>query len=202
VQRADRAQARKRFSAFSAIYRENKWRGTETKSGPGSGAEATAALAEWLPKVCADLGITSVLDAGCGEGTWQPHLPGYIGVDIVAEALTVARSRHPDRFYGLLDICSDVLPRADAVLCRDALQHLPLADAQAAIENFRRMGARYLIASSHQGEANKNVRPGAWYPCNLQAPPFDFGAPLTELFDGHWEGVDFWPTKVIGAWAL
>lgn len=191
-----------RTAAFTAIWRSNRWSGDETRSGPGSGKEATAALVEWLPQICEEFAIGSVLDAGCGECTWQPDLPGYIGVDVVREAIMVARKQHPDRTYGLLDICRDELPVADAVLCRDALQHLPLGDAQAAIQNFRRMGAKYLIASSHAGEMNVDVMAGGWYPCNLEAEPFWLGAPVRTVFDGHWKGVDRYPTKVMGLWAL
>jgi len=201
IERPDEA-AILRSQAFSRIYRANAWNGRETRSGPGSGTEATAALAEWLPAICDQYGIGSVLDAGCGEGTWQPELPGYVGVDIVREALAVARRKHPERTYGLVDICRDILPEAEAVLCRDALQHLSLADGQAAISNFRRMGAKYLIASSHQGETNRDITSGGWYPSNLEAAPFWMGEPLEVLFDGHWEGVDRYPQKVMGLWTL
>jgi hypothetical protein len=191
-----------RAAAFSRIYRSNAWNGVETRSGPGSGTVATATLQDWLPKVCAELGISSVLDAGCGEGTWQPDLPGYIGIDIAREALAVARRVHPERTYGVADICRDTLPTTDAVLCRDALQHLPLADGLAAIENFRRAGARYLIASSHQDGVNRDVAPGAWYTCNLSAPPFSFAEPVATIFDGQWEGYIHHPEKSLGVWAL
>lgn len=191
-----------RVVAFARIYRSNSWNGKETRSGPGSGAEATAGLAAWLPTVCDELGIGSVLDAGCGEGMWQPNLPGYIGVDIVRGALAVARRRHPNRSYELADICRDHLPTTDAVLCRDALQHLPLSDAQAALANFRRSGAKYLIASSHQGEENHDVRAGGWYPCNLEAAPFWLGTPLMNTSDGWWAEQNRYPMKIMGVWAL
>ena len=117
-------ESRRRAQVFTLLYRRNGWNGRETRSGPGSGTEATAALREWLPEVLEELGVGSVLDAGCGEATWQPELPGYIGADIVREAVLAARERHPERTYVLADICRDDLPRTDAVFCRDALQHL------------------------------------------------------------------------------
>lgn len=191
-----------RSLVFQSIYRDNAWNGVETRSGPGSGTEATTDMAKWLVKVCKELKVKSVLDAGCGEGAWQPKLPGYVGVDIVAEAIGAARVRHPERRWVIADICSDILPATDAVLCRDALQHLSLSDAQAAVSNFRRAGASYLIGSSHAGEVNRNVPTGSWYPCNLQAAPFWFGEPVTQVFDGHWEGRDHHPGKFLGAWEL
>lgn len=191
-----------RMLAFTRIYRTNAWNGTETRSGPGSTAEATEKLSAWLVAMCQELGIGSVLDAGCGEGTWQPDLPGYIGVDIVRDALLAAQRRRPERSYALLDICADSLPTTDAVLCRDALQHLPLGDALAALQNFRRCGAKYLIASTHRGEINHDVPAGGWYPCNLEAAPFWLGTPAAEVFDGRWAGQDRYPTKLMGVWPL
>lgn len=191
-----------RARAFSRIYRLNHWNGRETRSGPGSGTEATELLVRWLPKICADLGVGTVLDAGCGEGTWQPELPGYVGIDIVEAAIAVARRIHPQRQYGLADICSDTLPETDAVLCRDALQHLSLHDGLAAIANFRRSGARYLIASSHDGERNTDTPAGGWYASNLQAEPFNFGKPIASVFDGRWENADRYPMKIVGVWPL
>lgn len=194
--------SRRRAQVFTSIYRRNAWNGRETRSGPGSGTEATAALREWLPEVLEELGVGSVLDGGCGEATWQPELPGYIGADIVREAVLAARKRHPERTYVLADICRDDLPRTDAVFCRDALQHLSLADGLAALQNFRRSGAKWLIASSHQGEVNRDVPSGGWYPSNLEASPFWLGKPARTLFDGRWESQDRYPHKIIGAWEL
>ena len=194
--------SRRRAQIFTSVYRRNAWNGRETRSGPGSGTEATAALREWLPGVLEELGVGSVLDAGCGEATWQPELPGYIGADIVREAVLAARKRHPERTYVLADICRDDLPRTAAVFCRDALQHLSLSDGLAALQNFRRSGANWLIASSHQGEVNRDVPSGGWYPSNLEAAPFGLGKPARTLFDGRWEGQDRYPHKIIGAWEL
>src|SRR6266545_3716429 len=55
--------SRRRAQVFTSIYRRNAWNGRETRSGPGSGTEATAALREWLPEVLEELGVGSVLDA-------------------------------------------------------------------------------------------------------------------------------------------
>jgi len=99
-------------------------------------------------------------------------------------------------------MCRDDLPRTGAVFCRDALQHLSLADGLAALQNFRRSGAKWLIASSHQGEVNGDVPSGGWYPSNLEAAPFWLGKPARTLFDGRWEGQDRYPHKIIGAWEL
>lgn len=193
--------AGRRRSAFGGIWRRNAWNGKETPAGPGSSQAATKALQDWLPSVLAEFNITSVLDAGCAEAYWLPDLPGYVGMDIVPEAVKAAMQRWPDRTFILGDVVTDTLLATDAILCRDVLQHLPLADGVAALENFRR-SARYLIASTHDGERNVDIRPGRWYPVNMMAEPFDLGEPLRSLPDGVWSTGVRYPNKRIGLWDL
>jgi len=187
---------------FTDIYRKNAWNGTETKAGPGSTRAATEHLTQELPRIVAEMSIGSVLDAGCSESWWMPDLPGYVGVDIVPAAIERARELHPDRDLRVADICADDLPRCEAVIVRDALQHLSLKDGLTALQNFRRSGAKWLLASSHEGETNTDVASGSYFPCNLEAAPFWLGPPRWKVADGIWEtGVRF-PKKVFGLWEL
>ncbi len=155
-----------------------------------------------LPLWCEELGVRAVTDAGCGDGMWQPTLPGYHGVDVVPAVVSRCIERFPYRRYRLMDFVTDELPPCDAVLCRDALQHLSLADCYTALANFKRAGARFLFANSHRGNANADVPTGGWFPINLEAPPFAFPAPVREVPDGMWDGGEKWPGKVFGAWEL
>lgn len=187
---------------FDEIYRANVWNGTETPAGPGSTLAATEHLREALPRLIADMAIGSVLDAGCSESWWMPDLPGYIGVDIVQGAIDRARELHPDREFVVADITADDLPRCEAVVIRDALQHLSLRDGLTALQNFRRSGAKWLLASSHEGETNTDVPSGSYFPCNLEAAPFWLGPPRWSISDGMWaSGVRF-PRKIFGLWEL
>lgn len=191
-----------RSLAFRRIWSRNTWRGDETNAGPGSGTVATAGVVRFLGAIAAEYGITSIVDAGCAESFWMPDLPGYIGVDIVPEAIASARERYPDRDFRVLDIVSDDLPPTDAVILRDVLQHLPLADGLAVIDNVRRSGARIMIASTHNGGTNRDIPVGGWYPIDMTAPPFGFGLPDRAIDDGVWAtGVRF-PDKRIGVWTL
>lgn len=191
-----------RDRAFRHIYRTNAWRGVTSRSGPGSSPIATAWLSVWLPTIVAELEATSVLDAACGDGAWMPDLPGYVGADIVPAAVAKSRRRHPDRSYVITDLVSDVLPKADVVFSRDTMQHLPLADCAALLANFRKTGARWLIASSHRAGDNVEVPVGAWYPINLEAEPFALGAPTHALADGYWDEGERYPDKIVGVWSL
>ena len=42
-----------------------------TRCGNGSLPAATAVIRDWLPKVCARYGITTVCDAGAGDLAWR-----------------------------------------------------------------------------------------------------------------------------------
>ena len=194
--------AEKRQRTFVNIWNRNTWNGTETNAGPGSTKVATALLREVLPQIVEDYSIGSVLDAGCADALWMPDLPGYVGIDIIPAAIERAKQAHPDREYLVADICADELPQREAILVRDALQHLSLLDGLTALQNFRRSGAKWLLASSHEGETNHNVPSGEWYPSNLEAAPFWLGAPRWKVPDGTWDSGVRFPTKVFGLWEL
>ena len=191
---------------FSRIYQRNAWNGTETRSGPGSGSAATARLRRQLLELVAELGVASVTDAACGEGFWQPELPGYIGLDVAPEALATAQERHPERDYRLRDLVRQGLPGpADLVLCRDAMQHMSLRDGRAVLRAIRDSGSTWLLASTYVGQANRNVATGGFYCPNLEAEPFAL-APAERLYhDGYdySEGVTLRdPVKMLGLWRL
>lgn len=136
---------------------------------------------------------------------WQPTLPGYYGIDIVPAVIEACQERFPWRRYIVGDFVEDELPPCDAVLCRDALQHLSLFDCYKALRNFAKAGARVLFASSHRGYANRDIDSGDWFAINLEAPPFALPQtdPVLEVADDRWpDGPSPWPTKVFAAWSL
>lgn len=190
---------------FDRIYERNAWHGRESLSGPGSGTASTTRLVPELLSLVARTGARSVLDAACGDGFWMPDLPGYIGIDLVPAAVERARARHPDRDLRVADIRRDALPAVDLVILRDALQHLPIADARAALANIARSGSRWLLASTYEGGANVDVTDGGdWCP-DLGESPFDLPAPVARIFDGWgWEDPDEVrdARKWLGLWPL
>ena len=104
--------------------------------------DATAVLRAELPPLLERLGVTSLLDAPCGDAGWINHADlrlRIIGVDIVPaliESLKVrAASGEIRGEYHLADIVGDSLPRCDAILCRDGLVHLrlPISNARSRI---------------------------------------------------------------------
>jgi SAM-dependent methyltransferase len=172
--------------AFSAIYRGAGWGASESVSGPGSGIARTALIRQDLDALIRELGAESMLDAGCGDFHWMkeaslPTVCRYIGVDVVPELILRNRTRYerPGRGFLAADITRDRLPRADLILCRDCLVHLPLADVRRALVNFRRSGAGYLLATTFITRMeNPEITLGWWRPLNLERAPFGLPEPI------------------------
>ena len=140
---------------FRRIHDTNLWGAVASTSGLGSEMEATAARRAQLPGLFKRLGVTSLLDAPCGDAGWINHADlrvRIIGIDIVPALIEHLQARAAageiKGEYHLADITSDELPRCDAILCRDALVHLSFANIGRAVANFRRSGATWLIATT------------------------------------------------------
>ena len=188
---------------FSRIYEKNLWRDPESRSGRGSTLARTAVIRDALPALLDRLGARSLLDAACGDFNWMARVDlggvRYVGVDVVPDL--IARNR---RLYGggvreflLADITRDPLPQADAILCRDCLIHHSLADARAAVSNFKRSNSRYLLATTHTTVTrNIDVQTGSWRSLNLRLPPFNFPPPSRLITEDDESG------KCLGVWEL
>jgi len=186
---------------FAGIYARNEWNGRESRSGPGSGYTATRQITDAIKALVRGLHIRSVLNVACGDDLWMPPLPRYMGMDIVPEAIQRARIFHPERAYEVRD-ARDELPEADLVICRDAIQHLTLADGRKVVENVRKAG-RYALISTFLNTVNFDIAEGAAYSPNLTAEPFNLPMPSMLIFDG-WDytitGRVRDPQKFLGLW--
>ena len=120
---------------FQRIHDTNLWGAPESPSGLGSELDATAVLRTELPRLLKKLGVTSLLDAPCGDAGWINRTDlgvRYVGVDIVPALVERLQNRAAAGEicgeYHLADITRDQLPRCDAILCRDCLVHLSFAN--------------------------------------------------------------------------
>lgn len=134
------------------------------------------------------LHIETLLDAPCGDFNWAHTLADsvatYIGVDVVEELIARNQREHGSskRTFIACDLTRDPLPKADLILCRDCLVHFSFADVRAALRNFRRSGAEYLLTTTFVDRAaNRNILTGRWRVLNLQAPPFHLPEPLATV---------------------
>ena len=109
--------------------------------GGGSELSETEAIREKLPALFESLNIRTILDAPCGDFVWmnalQYEFDSYLGVDIWDKFITTNQSLYANekRTFIVGDIVNEVFSRADVVLCRDCLVHLPYQSGLSAIEN-------------------------------------------------------------------
>lgn len=188
---------------FTEIYRSNAWGNEESVSGRGSILARTTVVRAELPGLLAGVGARSLLDAPCGDFNWMRHVDlggvEYVGADVVPELVERNRAMYggEGRLFVTLDIVRDELPRADVALCRDCLIHLSFRDARAAIANFKRSGAGFLLTTTHPNvKKNRDIVSGGWRSVNLQLPPFSFPEPLRLLVEDAEGG------KCLGMWRL
>jgi 2-polyprenyl-3-methyl-5-hydroxy-6-metoxy-1,4-benzoquinol methylase len=195
---------------FRRIHDTNLWGAAASSSGLGSEMDATAVLRVELPRLFEKLGVTSLLDAPCGDAGWINHADlavRIIGVDIVPalieglQARTAAGEIRGE--YHLADITADKLPRCDAILCRDALVHLSFENIERAIANFRRSGAVWLIATTFpEWQTNRDCEDGDWRALNFEREPFHWGPPVELVNENCTEAGGGWGDKSLGVWRL
>jgi hypothetical protein len=181
-----------RAHVFRRMYRLNRWSSPESASGVGSDLEQTAAVRRELPALLARHQIKSLVDAPCGDLFWLRQVAGleldsYIGVDIVPELVDRLSSATPipNAEFRRLDVVSDPLPKADAILCRDLLVHLNYQQIYRCLRNFRASGSTYLLVTTFPHWANADIASGRWRPVNLRAEPFSFPEPLDGIVEGN-----------------
>ena len=109
----------------------------------------------------------------------------YHGMDIVPSVIDANQQRFrsdPQTTFSVGELSSSALPNgADLVLCRDALQHLPLLAGVSLLENIARSKPRLVLVGSYLGPGtrNRNVRAGEYYDINLVEGPYN----LTNFID-------------------
>jgi hypothetical protein len=118
-----------------------------TVCGNGSTLDNTANIREWLPKVVNQHGITTLNDAGAGDMAWWPYIQWstpliYRPYDLIPRREIVQQ----------IDITTQAMEPADAILCRMVLNHLDHERVAMALDQFR-LSATYLIATQFDGES-------------------------------------------------
>ena len=95
------------------------------------------------------------------------------------------------------DIRTDTLPDCDAVLCRDCLNHLSIADIEPCLANFRRTKARFVMLTTYPSHRqNLDCETGEWRMLNLRLPPFELPEPVDLVLETEDLG------KYLGVWRL
>jgi hypothetical protein len=195
---------------FRRIHDTNMWGAAASASGLGSEIDATIVLRTELPRLFKKLGMTSLLDAPCGDAGWINKADlgvRTVGVDIVPALIASLQARAAageiKGEYHLADITLDPLPRCDAILCRDALVHLSFANIERAVGNFKASGAVWLIATTFPDwQTNGDCEDGDWRALNFALKPFSWGPPVELVNEKCTEAGGGWRDKSLGVWRL
>lgn len=193
---------------FGRIHKMNLWRGSESRSGPGSSLDETAVIRAELPRLVRKFGVRVLLDIPCGDFFWMREVEAelglevYIGADLLSGLVESNTKRYgsASRTFVHLDLRTDPLPRADLVLCRDVLDHLSYTGVRLALANLAQSGSMYLLATTYPDRANTNIRNGDWRPLNLCSEPFNLPPPI-ELVNER-SAKPGYADKSLGLWHL
>jgi hypothetical protein len=194
-----------RKNAFVEIESKKLW-GDEHLSGWGSTTEVTKITREIIIEVINRYDINSMTDVACGDFRWMPLALKeikkdfkYTGCDIVPALIEKNSKEYPQYNFFVKDFVIDKIPECDLIFCRDALQHITVADIKDALYNFSNSGAKYLIATTHLrrfGWRNgRDIKVGKCRDRNLLLKPFNLPDPLI-IFSEQYEH------KFLGLWKL
>ena len=141
---------------FQDVYDAGTWRHNYDKydsslpgSGSGSTLNSTAKVRRSIEEAVVKYGIKRFIDAPCGDLTWMrtlfpffdEHGVEYTGVDIVPGEIERLREEFPTRKFLTMDMVLDVLPRADVIFSREALQHMNAEDNMRVLNNWKASGS-------------------------------------------------------------
>ncbi len=192
---------------FTKIYENNFWGNSESISGNGSTLLSTRVIREMLPDVLRQLGVTSMLDAPCGDFNWMSYVDlygiNYTGMDIVTALINSNKITFPSVNFIVGDLATSDLPKVDLILCRDCLVHLDYKTIDAVLENIRKSSIKYLMTTHFtECDANRDIVTGNWRPLNFELPPFNFKQPLFIINEQCEEGNGTFKDKSLALWAL
>lgn len=164
----------------------------ESVNGPGSDMAQAGRLVTWLPELFRRHHINTILDAPCGDWNWMQYVSlegfGYLGWDADPK-LIEANTRRFGPMFSCVNILTASIPKADVIICRDYLAHLPNEYLLQALDSFRASGSTYLLASTYPGASNERPYDPNMYVWSgyyemdhdLEKPPFSMAAPLESI---------------------
>lgn len=155
-----------------------------------------AGTISYLNKLIERYNIKSISDCPCGlyeNWIFKLDLPKkdvkYIGYDINPSAIKRNKKMFSEIDFVKFNMCNEILPKTDLIICRDCLFHLPNDFIIETLNNFKKSKSTYLLATSQdQIKVNLDLSPnelkvGAGNRCiNLEIEPFNMGEPL-EIHD-------------------
>lgn len=193
---------------FADIYKNNKWKCDESKSGPGSKLSVNLKLLKLMDEFIKLNNVKIINDCGCGDFNWMKHfnfnsIEQYTGFDIVEELIDENNTNYSSEKinFKCISIIDDFIPYSDLLICKDVLFHLSFEDALKALSNFKNSKSKFLLSTTFTDFKNQDILSGDWRPINLKIAPFNLGEPIL-----YWENIedrnDSLSNKSIGIWKL
>lgn len=191
---------------FTAVYQNRVWlrgRMIGSLSGLGSELENTERVRLGLTGLLKSLDTRCLLDVGCGDFTWMKEVSfpfRYVGIDIVPGVIAANNASYgsAQRSFQVGDATTDPLPQADTTLCREVLFHLAFADVWRVVENIRKSGSSYLIATNDNNlKYNADILSGDFRMLNLHRAPFFFPRPTDSIPDSS-----VCPDRALAVWQV
>lgn len=194
---------------FTTIYNANSWGGHQSISGRGSDDDQTAAIAQAIPGIIAQLGIQSMLDIPCGDFHWMKNVNlgnvKYVGADIVVDLVEKNKAAYGSEniTFRHLNLIEGPLPAVDLVFCRDCLVHFSFENINGALNSIAASRSKYLVTTSFKARtSNDDIVTGNWRPLNLCMAPFNFPTPLIEIDEKCTEGDNQYTDKTMSVWKI
>ncbi|MEM9343672.1 MAG: class I SAM-dependent methyltransferase [Pseudomonadota bacterium] len=174
-------------------------------------------LVRGLRTLLRDRQIRSILDIGCGDMGWWPHVLGdadirFYGVDISMPLIRANANRFRQRkewTFHAADARTQEFPTVDLIVCRHVLNHLWSVDAVAVRRNITRNAQ--LVALTHdptlrsnKGDGMRNAlapdapRATTFTALNMRRPPFMPMPTVAFVPDEFDQQLAFFPGRTLG----
>ncbi len=175
--------------AFTNVYSACIWGKQENgspSSGEGSSPNHAKPYMNFLQGYLLRHHIKSVLDVGCGTWEFSHQIDWngiqYLGIDVVTSIIEQNQSTFGSETitFKTLDFLEEELPKADLLICKDVLQHLPLQDIQKFLTQAKRFRhciltndiLTHLTEEESHHQNNFDIHRGEYRPLDLELPPF------------------------------
>jgi 2-polyprenyl-3-methyl-5-hydroxy-6-metoxy-1,4-benzoquinol methylase len=169
---------------FSRIYEKGIWGKDQNGNGTsGSGLTVESAMEYivFLNKFIRTNNIKTIVDIGCGDWGVMKYIDltevDYLGLDVVPFVIQNNKTKYSSSHvnFALADCIHDLLPKADLLLCKDVLNHIPNKEVFKIIkqfENYRHILVTSDVEATSLTSHNKDINMGGWRSIDLSAPPF------------------------------
>lgn len=167
---------------FDSIYTNSVW---GYKSGPGSDPFTARTWIDVVNFFIKTKEICSILEVGCGD--WQVgskyNLDGifYKGIDASSVIIEEVKSTYETDNIQFLRADAETVefPKADLILCKDVLQHLPNSSVAIIMKKILE-NSRYALICDDWTETNTgDIEAGGHRRLNLMEGQFDY--PLVQV---------------------